>query len=390
MDNSRKLTQTNRKKLMPVITSLVIALFLLASVQLFSAHLPQTTCDGDARVLGLGGAVTGSAANTNMHSMNPAALFFLPEARLHVGIDYLDSFPLDVDFGDGLVSFIQDPSVSYNIHYTANGWSFGVFSDYCIDNRGPIGDDLMVDVERTNGMEVGFSFGIGPLAVGADLRAAKKSALYQRRIQDSGDLVMIATDLLQEIFLAEYIPQGEESFEMGLGLMMDYGSFALGAYSEKFVDFFDDTASGVSIDPERILAGLDVGISLSTDPFTGFGNLRLVRLLAALDVHNLGDAGNRTVNAGMEGSLMLTNRLSLSVQLGYYKALPDFEDVLSILEIEDGFFTAGVSADLIFMTVNTALVVPGNVLTAVFDNALSTFAAAGDRVSGKVSLGFFL
>jgi hypothetical protein len=390
MNNSRRLTLTGRKRLMPLFMTILAVLTLLAPVQLFSSDLPKTTCDGDARVLGLGGAVTGSTANTNIHTMNPAALFLQPEARLHVGIDYLDSFPLDVDFGDGLVSFIQHPSISYNIHYTGNGWSFGIFSDYCLDNKGPIGGDLQVDVERTNGMEVGFSFGIGPVAIGADFRAAKKSALYQRRIENSGDIVTIATDLLQEVFLAEYNPQGEESFEMGLGLMIDYGSLTIGAYSENFVDFFDDSANGVSIDPERILSGLDVGISLSTDPFTGFGRLRLVRLLTALDVHNLGDSSNRTVNAGLEGSLMLTGRLSLSVQLGYYTALPDFEDVLSILEIEEGFFTAGVSADLIFMTVNTALVVPGRLLTAVFDDTLSTVAAAGERVSGKVSLGFFL
>jgi len=113
------------------------------------------------------GVIDGSSVRT----MNPAALFFLPESRLSVGLDYRDRLSLETDYSLGLESYVSQPSLSYNLNYSGGGWSLTAYSDYCFEKRGIVGEALMLDVLRTNGIEFGASYGIGSpaLRVGAHL-----------------------------------------------------------------------------------------------------------------------------------------------------------------------------------------------------------------------------
>jgi hypothetical protein len=332
------------------------------------------------------GVIDGSSVRT----MNPAALFFLPESRLSVGLDYRDRLSLETDYSLGLESYVSQPSLSYNLNYSGGGWSLTAYSDYCFEKRGIVGEALMLDVLRTNGIEFGASYGIGSLALGLDVRASKKSYANQRLVSRTGNLLTVGTDLLQEVFTADYVPAGEESLELGAGLMFDIGILTLGAYSGRVVDFFDDEDSGITLCFDEIISGLDIGMSIATDPYTGYGRLRLVQLLAAADVTALGSSSLRRFSTEVEALLALANRLSFAVSLGYSQPVPAFDWETVTSSADDGTVRAGVSADLVFMNVRTDLSVPNALFhTYITEGGLSSNSEL-NQVTGSLTFGFFL
>jgi len=169
--------------------------------------------------------------------------------------------------------------------------------------------------------------------------------------------------------------------------MMDVGIFTFGIYSDKVIDFITESGSGISIDVSRILHSLDFGISLRTEEYTGAGNLRLAHLLVAADIKDIGDNINRILNLGLEGSLYFANRVSLALQLGYNQPLPDLNSVLSLGGNENGVYSVGVTSDLLFMTLNAAVILPYQVLESVFDNSTGNISGS---VAGIISFSFSL
>jgi len=314
-------------------------------------------------------------------------LYFSSGSQLHAGLSYLDTFQLDSSYDNGLEDILNHPSVTIDLVFTAPGWFIGAYSDYCLENNGSSGGVLSIDVARLNVVKAGIALGIGSFSLGADVSASKKSYLNNKKIGIDGDLISIGAEFLQEIFFAEFNPTNEETMEVGFGLMMDAGIFTFGIYSDKVIDFITESGSGISIDVTRILQSLDFGISLSTEEYTGAGVLRLAHLLLAADLKNIGNNDNRTLNLGLEGSLLFSNRVSLAIQLGYNQPLPDLNSILSLDSNEDGVYSAGVSSDLLFMTFNAAVILPYQVLESVFDN--STGSVSGS-VAGIISFNFSL
>ncbi|MCK5157386.1 MAG: hypothetical protein KAQ69_13240 [Spirochaetales bacterium] len=370
------------------ITIIIFILFVVVGMLHAEGYvLPNSSQNGTSRIVGLGGAVTSLSDNLNVQTMNPAALYFTSTARLHTGLNYLDTFQLENTYNNGLGDFLHQPSITFDLTFTAPGWFIGAYSDYCLENKGAESGILTLDVTRLNVMKAGIALGIGSLSIGADVSASKKSKKNGLKIDIGSDVISIGAELLQEIFFAELDPNNDETLEVGLGMMLDVGIFTLGVYSDKVVDFMPDSGSGTSINLGVILQNLDFGISMSTDGNTGAGRFQFAHLLLAADLKNIGDDTSRTLNLGLEGSLMFTNRLSLAVQLGYNQPAPDLNSILSLTGYENGVYSIGVSSDLLFMTVNAAVVLPYQTLTSLFSNTGGIMEGA---VVGVMSFGIFL
>jgi hypothetical protein len=366
----------------------LFCLMLFISVfGLTAKNLPVTSQSGSSRILGLGGAAISISDNLNMQTMNPAALYFSTTSQLHAGLSYVDTFELNGPSINGLEDLLDHPSVTIDIVFTTPGWYLGAYSDYCLENNDYPDGILSIDVARLNVVKAGMAFGIGSFSLGADIRASKTSYLNNRMIGVDDDLVSIGAEFLQKIFFAEYGASKKETMELGLGMMIDAGIFTFGIYSDKVIDFITESGSGFSIDVSRILQSLDFGISLSTEEYTGAGNLRLAHLLVAADIKDIGDSTSRTLNLGLEGSLYFANRVSLALQLGYNQPFSDVNSILSLGGNENGMYSIGVTSDLLFMTLNAAIVLPYKVLESVFDNSVDSISGS---VAGAISFSFSL
>jgi len=367
--------------------TLICLILFSTAFSLTAVALPRTSQNGSSRILGLGGAAISISDNLNMQTMNPAALYFSNTAQFHAGLSYLDTYKLNDSSINGLEDFLYHPSITIDLVFTSPGWYLGAYSDYLFTKEESPQGVLSRDVERLNVVKAGIAFGIGSFSLGVDLSASKTSHLYNKIIGSDGDLISIGAEFLQEMFLEEYKPTNKETLEMGFGMMMDSGLFTFGIYSDKVIDFITDGDSGISIDLVRILQNLDFGISLRTEEYTGAGTLRLAHLLIAADLKSIGDTSNRTLNLGLEGSLLFANSMSLALQLGYNQLLPDFNAVLSLGGNENGVYSVGVTSDLLFMTLNAAVILPYNVLESLFDNATGSISGS---VAGIVSFSFSL
>jgi len=372
--------------------TLICVTLFISTFMLPANSLPTTSQSGSSRIIGLGGAAISISDNLNMQTMNPAALYFSTDSQFHAGLSYLDTYQLNGSSINGLEDLLDNPSVAIDIVFTTPGWYLGAYSDYFLTkneftkNESPQGV-LSLDVARLNVVKAGIAFGIGSFSLGADIRATKTSSLNSRMIGVDGDLISIGAEFLQKIFFAEYGSGNKETMEAGLGMMMDVGIFTFGIYSDKVIDFITESGSGIPIDVSRILQSLDFGISLRTEEYTGAGNLRLAHLLVAADIKDIGDNINRILNLGLEGSLYFANRVSLALQLGYNQPLPDLNSVLSLGGNENGVYSVGVTSDLLFMTLNAAVILPYQVLESVFDNSTGNISGS---VAGIISFSFSL
>lgn len=367
--------------------SLICLLLLYSVFGLSAKNLPAASQSGSSRILGLGGTSISISDNLNMQTMNPAALYFSTASQLHAGFSYLDTYKLNGSSINGLEDLLNHPSITIDLVFTSPGWYLGAYSDYCLETNGLSNGLLSIDVARLNVVKGGLAFGIGSFSLGVDVSATKTSYLNSRMIGIDGDVISIGAEFLQKIFFTEYGSRNEETLEVGLGMMMDAGIFTFGVYSDKVIDFITDSGSGISLDVSRILQSLDLGISLRTEEYTGAGNLRLAHFLIAADLKDIGDNSNRTLNLGLEGSLFFANRVSIAVQVGYNQPLPDVNSVLSLGGNENGMYSVGVTSDLLFMTLNAAVVLPYQVLESIFDNSSGNMSG---EVAGVLSFNFSL
>ncbi len=367
--------------------TLICIILIIVGFGLPAENLPISSQSGSSRIIGLGGAAISIPGNLNIQTMNPAALYFSPVSQLHAGLSYLDTYQLNSTYENGLADSIDHPSVTVDLVFTSPGWYLGVYSDYCMKKNSFYDGIISIDVARQNVIKAGLAFGIGSFSLGIDMSASKKSYLNSRMISIDGDVISIGAEILQNIFFAEFNPTTDETMVAGFGMMMDIGMFTFGIYSDKVIDFITESGAGISFDVSRILETLDFGMSLRTEEYTGTGKLRLAHLLISGELKNFGDYTNRTLNLGVEGSLFFANRVSLALQLGYNQPLPDLNSVLSLGGNEDGVYSVGVTSDLLFMTLNAAVILPYQVMESVFDNPAGIVSGS---VAGMVSFSFTL
>ena len=365
----------------------LLLLVLLTCASVTAENSLRTGRIGSARILGMAGATIGVTQTDDLQSMNPAALYYATEPKLQLDLQYMDTLFLDSSFSGDLEDFLYAPSVGYDLHYISSGWAVGAYSNYVLENAGMFGEDLLLNISRRNTVEFGFAFGLGTFALGGDLHIAKQSYLNGRRIPINTDPFSIATTLLQEVFLAEFKPSADEIFELGLGGMMSIGDVTFGVYSEKVVDFITESGSGISFDLRKLIAALDVGLSIEGGSRIGSETFQWFRYLLAADLHNIGDDGSRELRVGMEGALSLTDRVAGNLELGYIHPLPDLNAILSFSGGEGSIYTLGIGADLLFMNIHAALMIPNETVAYLFSEPGSSEYT---DILAKITVGIFL
>ncbi len=371
---------------MKKITALLV-LILLTCISISAENSLRSGRIGSARVLGMAGVSIGVTRTDDLQSMNPAALYYATEPNLMLDLQYMDTLFLDSSFSGKLEDFLFAPSVGYDLHYISRGWAVGAYSNYMLENAGMFGEDLLLNISRMNTVEFGFAFGLGTLALGGDLHIAKQSYLNGRRIPINTDPLSIATSLVQEVFLAEFKPSADEIFELGIGGMMNIGDVTFGIYSDNVVDFITESGTGISFDLRDLIAALDVGMSIEGGSRTGSETFQWFRYLLAVDLHNIGDDGSRELRIGMEGALSLTDRIAGSLELGYIYPLPDLNTILSFSGGEGSIYTLGIGADLLFMNLHAALMIPNETVAYMFKEPGSSEYT---DILAKITVGIFL
>lgn len=367
--------------------ALWIFLLLPVTAGVAALNLPDSSTDGNAPVLGAGGVTAAVQQNAHMQSMNPAALYFSSGTRFLLDFEYLDTYDPDADLFTGIDAFITQPLISYELNYLGNGWSIGVYSDYAVTNRGVSGNELSIDISKDNVAEFDFAFGVGAFSVGADIRALKSSSVGNRKIGMGGTMLDIGLELLQDVFLDEISSGVEEKLEMGAGFMAQFGNITVGFYSDKVIDYTSGSGSSLAFDVSSIMKNGDFGLAYSSAPYAGIGSLNLASFFVSAELKNIADEQNRSLHFGMSGSLLLTEKISFALAAGYYRMVPDVSEILSLGGDHDGYVTAGVSANLLFMSISGALILP----EAAAASLLGSSAAGSDRhAAGKISFGFFL
>lgn len=145
----------------------------------------------------------------------------------------------------------------------------------------------------------------------------------------------------------------ERNFEVGLGAMVTTGAITLGASIPDLKVIFDDF--------ENILVDMNIGAAYESNRRKIDGSENFLNLLAAADIHQLGDDENRTLHAGTEIGLSIAELITADVRTGYQQPLTgSFADILDegILRTGESTFSMGFGLKALIFAFDVSLQVP--------------------------------
>ncbi|MFP4484471.1 MAG: hypothetical protein ACLFO1_06415 [Spirochaetaceae bacterium] len=288
------------------------------------------------RAAGMANASTAVFDHVDVLRTNPAGMAFLGRGHGFIGADGRASY-------DGTT--VQGFDAAARIEFVGSGWGFG------FDQR--IGHLSAGRYLATTELRSGFAFNLGPIGVGANIRPAVEWENDYGETPHS--LIENGTfpDMLSSLQDGTPVPR----LRAGVGGMLKFEKLTAGLVVRNFLaivgprgddgpGFFDTADAGVAY---RL-------INLQEDEIT------VMRLLLSGDARNVGSREFRSYHLGAEADLNLVV-LGLTASAGYTMsaAVSDRPNLISL----------GVGADLLFVTVNAALVVPQYAI------AQSNFGEAG-------------
>jgi hypothetical protein len=343
---------------------------------------------GDARAIGLSGAMT--AVNDDMNTLffNPAGLAFLRKGYLNVnlglGSSMFDQYNGSPDFQR------QHPDKRLHMgnfeddfYYTANpiqpnvvlggkGWGLALTADYLAyvrnhdETEAVANADLPLLVSRRIGAVGGLGFNLGPVALGANVKYYTYSDYGMTFKADLGNNDYAA--LASRFFLGNGVDLAAATYEMdvGVGAVVTLGMFNVGAYYGNMMPFINAVINKESYSFDAYLGDcfktMSLGASFmpSNDKFSSF---KLpIDLLATVDLKNLGDNDERELCAGAEVGIDLWNFLVATARVGYSQALPtttfSIEEMAAAFTPENGEITAGATAKVAMAKVDLSIQAP--------------------------------
>ncbi len=363
-------------------------LLLLATFGVSAETLSIDTEHFDARVLGLGTAYTALADDANALYLNPSGLRRHYRNTMSLRIDARDSADGTLFGQDAPVTgFLVNPEVEGEFLYTTRNWGIALYSKYFMHiDYGE--SEYTFDVAKYNSLLVGLSTGIGPISLGANLKATKLNRKTGVDIPVD-DAVGILLPFLQEIILGEYNASlgAEEQVLMGVGALIDLGNFSIGAYSDEFLNFMYGDDSEIRLDVDSIVQGLNAGIAYQSDTYDQYGNFRILQFTIAADVHGIGDDVNRVLAIGTETNLRFLEYMQMALRVGFRQDLPAIGDLLFGPDFTEGTYTGGLGIVLPFMKLDAALQVPTDAIKYAL-NPTETYT--GSDVEAQLTFGFAL
>ncbi|MGM0431832.1 MAG: hypothetical protein ACQEQU_03895 [Spirochaetota bacterium] len=362
----------------------LLLLIVCATGAVYSAHADWTAAShSDARISGLGQAYTAVADDSNTIFLNPAGLRLLADADFSLRADFEDFLPDSVLSDMSLSDFPQEPTIDGEFLYTARNWGLAASTAYHLS---PVSDGR-VDIKKANSLHFGAAFGAGPLSVGANIKATKYDEKDNVELAGS-DLGSIALPFLRNVVFAEYLEEPSESVTMGLGALLTMGKFSFGAYSDNFIDFMHTNGngeSGINMDLEAVFSKLSAGVAYQGTKYDSFGNYHPLQVVAAVDVHNLGDNADRLLSMGVEANLRFIDFAQLALRLGFQQEVTEWRDIMYGPQLTEGDYTVGAGVVLPFVKIDASTRVPATALAYALE---PSGAYEGDPVRAQLTFGF--
>jgi hypothetical protein len=334
---------------------------------------------GDSRVSALGSTYTAIADDSNTLFLNPAGLRLLAGTDLSVRLDVEDYVLTSVLEDPAAVIYPNSPILGGELLYTSRNWGISAFTEYYMTIPEDHGENFTIDrVGRFNSMHFGMGFGFGPLSLGANIKASQQAEKTDVPFEDS-NIANLGSSFVSQVLFGEFNPNPVETVTMGAGALFTVGSFSLGAYSDTFIDFMYGFDDRLNMDVEQILRELSVGVSYQTPAYDRNGNYHPFQLIAAADIHDFGDDGNREFTMGAEANIRYLEFAQLALRAGYRQPLAGLDDLLFGLEPRLSAVSAGVGVVLPFIKVDASASLPTQ---ALIDRSIE------DELRAQLTFGF--
>ncbi len=362
-------------------------LLLLVLSGAYADSLSIDTEHFDARVAGLGTAYTALADDSNALYLNPAGLRRQYGNTMSIRLDIQDSINGDILSGEPMTGIFENPELEGEFLYTSRNWGIAAYSKYFMDIE-TTDEEYLFNVGKFNSLVFGLSTGLGPISLGANIKATKYDYKNNPVEFPKEEPISLIIPFIQEVILNDYNSSDpDENVSMGVGALLDIGNFSLGVYSDQFLDFMYGDDSEIKLDLDNIVKGLDVGIAYQSDNYDKFGNYRVFQFTLAADVHDLGDDDNRIFAMGSETNLRLFEYMQLAIRLGYQQEIEEIDDLLFGISMVEGDYSVGIGAILPFMKFDAAATIPAEAIIQMID---SEDSYTGDRIAAQLTFGFAL
>ncbi|MCF7944061.1 MAG: hypothetical protein K9L75_00820 [Spirochaetia bacterium] len=348
--------------------------------------------------MGLSGAFTAVADDSNALFYNPAGLSDLQNGNTKVQLDYEDAVTMNGLEIDNMDHFFSKPVITPKILYTAPNWGISLYSGYQADipdsEDSSSENNMVLDITKKNVLEAGFSIDLGSISLGLGFRSSKELNAESITIQKDISTENLYIELFQNVLLGEYTSQSGENEELMVsgGFLADLGSFSVGVYNDSLIDLISLTNEGDILN--SFFSDISVGAAFRTRNYDDYGNIKLLRFLWALDIDNaaLGvfeenedlDMDQRKLQMGFETGLYFSEKANLAIRAGYSEPLPKYRDLLFGLNINEGTFSFGLGLNFLFTTFDIGVQAPPDAFVLLID---PEYDYTGDPVQGRITLG---
>ena len=303
------------------------------------------------------------------------------------GIDYDDGDPgayeeavqeyIEWQGAYGFYEFAQSTSNFFiipRVTWATKNFGFSTISDLSIDFLTELDYDgtetpLEIVFTRRQGFMGALGFAFGPVSVGANLKVYNR-AEYSIAFDAADFSYGLPDSFVENMFLGEEdlaASQGEPTIELGVGGLFTLGTISAGIYldnllffinpddSVNFGSLFDTLSFGVSYTPSNSKLNDDSGLLIFN---------------ASADFKNIGSEKDRYLAIGLETGLDILNVISVKLRSGYSQPTPGpLTAAFSNIDPRVGNFSVGMGMKFFIMEINTAFMVPGDV---IFDPYIGT------------------
>ncbi len=212
-------------------------------------------------------------------------------------------------------------------------------------------------VAKQLGAVAGLGLNLGPLAVGATLKALNRSTFDTKTTtlsQMNGPPLQVLAGSLGDAFSV----QGRYDLGVGVGALASLGPLNVGLSVSNLLPFLDSSQAGTPF-LDALMAGTDFGVSVMPYEANDSGFQLPIRLVGAVDLHGLGSDTQRDLAAGAELGIDAWGFFQAVVRGGYRQPLPGpLATLASQFDPQKGQLYAGATAKLLFLKVEVAGTLP--------------------------------
>lgn len=274
------------------------------------------------------------------------------------------------------------PSVSY----VDNGYGLSVTQAIAVKGLpGDPADTIHLIDSQEYAAGIGNTF--GPVALGVNAVYTRTSAIVMStpEFEEYGtycdsllssfgvsDPDELGIEILTGDLFREY-GDTVDSLTIGLGTMMDTGSFTIGAYINDLTDVLTDGNRAFKLSSNTAMQNswkaLNIGVAYESNRRKQDYSEDLINLLLAADIHNIGDIDNRSLHMGAEFGLSLGEIITADLRAGYTQDLElSLDEIMDqgIFDIDKGVFSFGMGAKALITQLDMAVTIPAAFIETVF------------------------